>query len=91
VDPHHPENGEKLAESNSGTVIVNVPNTDMISATHDLGLKIFSVDPAGMRAFAHTAENKYAQLIKDLLNANALALKADLPASKLGNAVKSIQ
>jgi hypothetical protein len=91
VDPHHPEKGEKLAESNSATVIVSVPNTDMSSATHELGLKIFSVDPAGMRAFAHTAENKYAQLIRDLLNANALALKADLPASKLSNAVKSIQ
>jgi hypothetical protein len=91
IDPYHPEKGEKLAESDSSTVIVSVPDTDMSSATHDLGMRIFSVEPAGMRAFANTAENKYAELLKNLLNANALALKANVPASKLGGAVQSIQ
>jgi hypothetical protein len=91
IDPHHPEKGEKLAESDSSTVIVNVPDTDMSSATHGLGMRIFSVGPTGMRAFANTPENKYTELLKNLLNTNSLALKADLPASKLGGAVQSVQ
>jgi hypothetical protein len=91
VDPRHPERGEKLLESDSATVIVNVPNTDMSSATRDLGLQVFSVSPAGMDAFARGGSIDVNALLTKLRSAKAVSLKSDLPASKLGKAVQSVQ
>jgi len=91
VDPKHPERGEKLLESNAATVIVNVPNTDMSSATRDLGLQVFSVNPAGMDAFARSGSIDVNALLTKLKNNKTISLKTDFPASKLGQAVQSIQ
>jgi hypothetical protein len=76
-------------ESDSATVIVNVPNTDMSSATRDLGLQVFSVSPAGMDAFARGGSIDANALLTKLKSAKAVSLKSDLPASKLGQAVQS--
>ncbi|MGB2678395.1 MAG: M64 family metallopeptidase [Candidatus Acidiferrum sp.] len=91
IDPKHPERGEKLLESETATVIVNVPNTDMSSATRDLGLQVFSVSPAGMDAFARSESIDVDLLLRKLKNNKAISMKTDFPASELGQAVKSIQ
>lgn len=72
-------------------MIVTVPNTDMSSATRDLGLQVFSVGPAGMDAFARRESIDANALLTKLKKDKAVSLKSDLPASKLGQAVKSIQ
>jgi hypothetical protein len=91
VDPKHIERGEKLLQSDTTTVIVNVPNTDMSSATKELGLQVYSVNPAGMGAFAKSNPSELNLLLTKLKNNKGITVTADLPASELAQAVKSIQ
>jgi hypothetical protein len=91
VDPKHPEKGETLLESESTTVIVNVPDTDMSSATKDLGLQVFSVSPAGMKSVTESGAIGADALLSKLKNSNGVSMKAELPSSQLGQAVKSIE
>jgi hypothetical protein len=91
MDPKHPEKGESLSTSKRATVIVNVPNTDMSSATHDLGLQVFRVNPVAADVFAGSNAADADLLLKKLLSRHALAMQGTLPAAKLGDAVKSVQ
>jgi len=91
ADPNHTERGEKLLQSDTATVNVNVPNTDMSSATKDLGLQIYTVNPSGMEAFAKSTPKDLESLLAKLKDNKAITMKAALPAPKLAQAVKSIQ
>jgi hypothetical protein len=91
VDPRHPEKGEKLLESEAATVIVNVPDTDMSSATKDLGLQVFSVNSVGMKSFTGSGSINFDALLAKLKKSNGVTMKAELPAAQLSLEVKSIQ
>jgi IgA Peptidase M64 len=91
VDPKHPEKGESLSQSQTTTVIVNVPNTDMSSAIHELGFQVFTVNPAAAGIFTKSSSADAGSLLKMLQKSNALTMEASLPTAKLGDAVRSVQ
>jgi hypothetical protein len=48
VDPEHKEHGEAISHAKSATIILNVPRTNLESATHNLGFQLYRVKPGTM-------------------------------------------
>src|SRR6202035_272986 len=48
VDPKRKEKGESISRATSATIILNVPRTNLESATHTLGLQLYRVKPGTM-------------------------------------------
>jgi hypothetical protein len=88
ADPKHPEQGEKLIEADSATIIVNVPRTDIASATHDLGMQLYKVGPAAI-AQLKMVRGPDAAAVNKLIHSEGVTKELDLSKAALGSAIRA--
>jgi hypothetical protein len=90
ADPEHPEKGEKLIQADSATIIVNVPRTDIASATHDLGMQLYKVGPVAMGQYK-TPRSSDLALVDRLMHSQGVTKELDLSKAALGSAIQAVE
>lgn len=90
ADPEHPEQGEKLIEADSATIILNIPRTDIASATHDLGMQLYRLDPAAMEQFPTLRGPNLHYSVDMLIHSPGITKEFDLSKAALGPAIQAV-
>jgi hypothetical protein len=89
ADPEHPEQGEKLIEADAATIIVNIPRTDIASATHDLGMQLYKVGPVAIEQFK-TLRSPDLAAVNRLIHSQGVTKELDLSKAALGSAIQAV-
>lgn len=89
ADPKHPEQGEKLIEADAATIIVNIPRTDIASATHDLGMQLYKVGPVATEQFK-TLRSPDSAAVNRLIHSQGVTKELDLSRAALGSAIQAV-
>jgi len=83
TDPNHPEKGENISFADAATIIVNVPKTNIASATQNLGLQLYSVDPGTVGVISSNEE------LRTLLKKQGVKMELNISPNDLSVAVGS--
>jgi IgA Peptidase M64 len=85
ADPKHPEKGENISFATTATIIVNVPKTDIASATQNLGFQLYSANPGTVNVVPSESNEE----LRSLLQKPGVKMELNISPSDLGVAVNS--